>query len=460
MAPASASTPPVDRTRPPAPGLLPPFRFPGFLHRRLDNGLEVLAARASDVPLISLEVVLPAGAHLDPPGREGLATLTAGLVDEGTERRDALEVAAAMERLGGSLFTGADWDVVYLAAGLLARDWREGLALLVELLTQPTFPQREVERLRQQRLAELLRRSRDPSTVADETLARVIYDGTAYGGTLVGTRQSVEGFSREDFTAFFARHYGLDGAAVIAVGDLDPDEILAAVDASLGRLPGGSKAPPPAVDPRPLPGTVVHVVDRPGAAQTELRLGHAGIARTDPRYAPAVLMNTILGGKFTSRINLSLRERHGYTYGATSRFFARRGPGPFVVDAAVATESAGVAAREVVHELSRLRDEPVTEVELRETASYLIGVFPYTVQTIGEVTRRLETVAIYGLEDDCFDRYLERLATVTAEEIREVARELLHPDRLAIVAVGPAQELAPQFEAMGNVTVVTQAAKG
>lgn len=449
-----AAAAPVDRTRPPAPGPLLPFRFPKFLRHRLGNGLEVLAARCADVPLISLEVVLPAGAQLDPPGREGLATLTAGLLDEGTEERTALEIAAAMERLGGSLLSGADWDVAYLVAGLLAHHWREGLALLVDVLARPTFPPREVERLRRQRLAELLRRSHDPSAVADETLARVVYDGTPYGGSLLGNRGSVEGFSREDFVAVFARHYGVDGAAVIAVGDLAPEELLAAVDSALGGLPAGDKVEPPAIAARPLPGTVVHLVDRPGAVQTELRVGHAGIARTHPRYTPAVVMNAILGGKFTSRINLNLRERHGFTYGATSRFFARSGPGPFVVNAAVATESAGAAAREIVKELARLREEPVTPGELAETASYLIGVFPYTVQTIGEVAKRLETIAIHALEDDHFDRYLERVATVDAEEIQEVARELLHPDRLAIVAVGPAEDLEPQFAGMGEVTVV------
>jgi zinc protease len=414
----------------------------------------VLAARTSDVPLLSLEVVLPAGAQLDLPGREGLATLTASLVDEGTEALSAMDIAAVVERLGGTLFSGADWDVAYLGAGLLAKDWKEGFALLVEVLTGPAFPPREVERLRQQRLAEILRRSHDPSVVADETLAQAIYDGTPYGGPLVGTRASVEGLRREDCATFFDRHYGLDGAAVIAVGDLAPEELLAAVDRALGSLPPGAQVEPPPIEPRPLAGTVVHIVDRPGAAQTELRVGHAGISRTDPRYTPAVVMNTILGGKFTSRINLSLRERHAFTYGASSRFYARRGPGPFVVTAAVATESAGTAAREVIQELRRLRDEPVTATELSETASYLVGVFPYTVQTIGDVARRLETIAIHALPDDDYDRYLERLGTVSAGEIQEVARELLQPDHLAIVAVGPAQELAPQFAGMGEVKVV------
>jgi len=442
----------LDRSTPPPAGRIRPFHFPPFLRRRLPNGLEVLAARQAGVPLVSLDLVVPAGGQHDPAGRAGLATLTASVIDEGTRRRSAMEIAADVERLGGYLATGADWDEGYLGTGLLARDWQAGVELLAEVLGEPTFPEEEIERLRRQRSGEIVRRSQDPSTLADEKLSQVIYQGTPYANPLIGTAETVELLDRESLVGFYRRHYTLRGAALIAVGDLDPEEILGAAEAAFG---GGDAAAPaaPEIVPAPLDGISIHVVDRSGASQTELRLGHAGVSRRDPDYIPAVVLNSLFGGKFTSRINLSLRERHGYTYGASSRFVARLQPGPFIVDAAVSTAAAGAAAREVLAELRRIREDLVDEAEMEETRSYILGVFPYTFQTIGDFAKRLETLALYGLPNDYYDTYQERLAAMRREEILETARRHLHPERIAVVAVGPADTLVPQFEGLGTVTV-------
>ncbi|HVR98428.1 MAG TPA: pitrilysin family protein [Thermoanaerobaculia bacterium] len=445
----------IDRSAPPPPGEVRPFRFPDFQRTQLRNGLIVYAARLQGPPLISLEMEFPAGGQNDPGDRGGLATLTASLIDEGTERRGALEIAAQVERIGGYLTTGADWDVGYLAVGCLSQHLPESLDLLAEVVTSPTFPEEEIERLRRQRLAELLRRSQDPSFLADERLAREIYRGTVYAHSLLGDEESVSAISRPEVLAFYRRRYRLHGASLIAVGDLDPEGIVRQVEEAFGEgdRSAGEEPRVPEIRPQPFPGVAVHIVDRPGAAQTELRLGHMGISRNDPDYIPLLTLNALLGGKFTSRINLNLRERHGYTYGAFSRFVGRLGPGPFVVNAAVATEVAGAATCEALGELRRIREEPVEPAELEETLSYMIGVFPYTLQTIGDLAKRLETLATYGLPDDYFNRYLERLARVTREELLEVAQRHLHPDRIAVVAVGPAETLEPQLESLGPVTV-------
>jgi len=204
---------------------------------------------------------------------------------------------------------------------------------------------------------------------------------------------------------------------------------------------------------RPLDEIEIHVFDRPEAAQTELRIGHVGVPRDHPERAPLILLNTILGGKFTSRINLNLRERHGYTYGARSAFVDRIGRGPFVVSAAVETESTAAAAGEILSELRRLREERVSQEELEETKSYVLGVFPYTLQTLQGIHDRLEDIVLYGLPDDYFDTFPERLREVSAEHIQVAARSHLHPDRAAIVAVGPAAEVAPQLETLGFVQI-------
>ncbi|HKI01314.1 MAG TPA: pitrilysin family protein [Thermoanaerobaculia bacterium] len=448
-----AARPPVDRSAPPPPSEIRPFRFPSFLRSRLPNGLKVAAARLPDVPLVSLEMVTPAGGQFDPAGQEGIAALAAALLDEGTARRSAIEIAATAERLGGYITTGADWDVGFLATGLLADHRPAGIELLAEIASSPTFPEAEIDRLRRQRLAEILRRSQDPSALADDRFSREVFRGTAYAHRLVGEEESLARLDRDTLRAFYQSHYGLDGSVLIGVGDFDPEELLREAERAFA---GGPVAPPPVrpeVRPPHLAGISVHIVDRPGAAQTELRLGHAGVARTHPDYIPLVVLNTLLGGKFTSRINMNLRERHGYTYGASSRFVARMGPGPFLVNAAVATESTGAAAREVLHELRLIREGLVEPEELDETQTYMIGVFPYTMQTIGDVAKRLETLTLFDFPDDYYMRYLERIAGVTREEILEMARRHIDPERIVVVAVGPADVLEPQFEGVGAVTV-------
>jgi zinc protease len=320
------------------------------------------------------------------------------------------------------------------------------------VVREPTFPEKEIERLRKQRLAEILRRSQDPATAAEERLNRVIYQGTPYANPLVGSEETLRALDREALLGFYGRHYTLRGAVLIAVGDLDPEEIVREAEAALA---GADPEPPaaPEILPAPLQGISVHVVDRPGSTQTELRLGHSGVNRSDPDYIPLIVLNSLLGGKFTSRINMNLRERHGYTYGASTRFVARLQAGPFVVDAAVSTESTGAAAREVLSELRRIREDLVEPAELEETRSYIRGVFPYTFQTISDFAKRLETLALYGLPDDYYQIYQERLLALTREEILEAARRHIHPDHIALVAVGPADTLVAQLEGLGPVTV-------
>lgn len=447
----------VDRSRPPVPGAVEPYAFPAFTRRVLPGGLQVLPVPMDVAPLVSLELVFPAGAGHDPPAGAGLATLVSGLVDEGTEERSALEIASAVERLGGRLETGADWNVATVAVRLLSESLEEGVRLLAEIALRPTFPEEEVERARRNRLTDLLRRRDRPAILASDHFSRLVYDGTPYGRPLSGLPDHVRRVSRDDVRAYFRRHYRLADAILIGAGDLDPDRLAAAAEDAFGEAPAPEVVPAPALAPPPAPGVRVRIVDRPGAAQTELRLGHAGVPRTHPDWTALAVLNTLLGGKFTSRINLNLRERHGYTYGASSRVSPRLGPGPFTVTAAVANPAAGAAAREMLAEIERLRSDPVEPDELRDTMSYVQGVFPYTLQTVDGVLYHLETLAIYGLPDDYYapERYLERLEAVTREEVLRVAREHLHPEQAAIVAVGPAAELAPQLTRLGELEIVS-----
>ncbi len=448
-----SSTPLLDRSQPPAGGAPPGFPFPAFRRSQLANGLQILAARLPRVPLVTLEILSPAGGQYDELGLPGLAALHGDLLDEGTAERSALAIAGRVEALGGSIVSGAGWNVAYVETALLSRHLAPGLELLAEIVRSPSFEQGEIDRLRHERQTEILRRQGQPSFLAQDAFAAAVYLGTIYGQPLIGTAESLERVTRERLVGFYRRHLLPAGSTLIAVGDLAVEELHDLAEEHLGGWPAGSAPEPPAIVPLPLSGVEVHIVDRPESAQTQLQVGHAGVPRNHDDFHALMLLNAIYGGKFTSRLNLILRERHGCTYSVQSYFTHRQGPGPFVIRTAVATDFAGTAVHEIVGELQRIREQPITEEELTETQDYLVGVFPYTLQTVGDLAKRLENIAIFDLSDDHYQHYPALLNRITREEILRATREHLHPDRLAIVAVGPAAELAPQLEDLGTVRV-------
>lgn len=443
----------VDRTRPPAPGALRPFEFPAFTRERLATGLELVLAPRAEVPLVEVLLQLPAGGDRNPLERPGLSALTASLVDEGTARRAGPEIAAAIERLGGDLATRADWNSADIEIGLLARDLDSGLELAAELAREPVFPEHELERLRQQALAELLRRRDQPAVLAEEALSAALYPGTPYGALILGDESSMAAIDRDEVRSFHAGFYRPRGGSLVVVGDFDPAAARRRIEAVFGDW---SREPPvdaPEIAAVATSGRRVVIVDRPTGAQTELRVVQTGVPRTHPDRTRLGLLNALLGGKFTSRLNLNLRERHGYTYGVNSRFVDRRGPGPFVVSTAVANPVAGAATREILAELERIRREPVAPEELEETRSYIVGVFPYTLQTTSAILSRLAELALWGFPDDHYERALAEIRATSAEDVLDLARRHLAPDRVTIVAVGPAGELEPQLAELGEVEV-------
>ena len=438
----------VDRTKAPQAARVHVPKFPAFLRHRLPCGLTVVAARLPRVPLVTMELVLHGGAQHDPKDRHGLATLAAGMLDEGTARRDMTTLAASVERAGSYLTSSANWDASFVQTGGLAAHWRDGLATLAEVALEPTFPAAELERLRRQRQAELTARRDQPDALAEEHFTRLVFGGTPYDHVLSGDLESLEAMTRDDVTSFYSAHLAADGAALVAAGDLDPEAIVRVAGEIFGHWPAAARHAPPSVEPKTPEGVSIRLVDRPQAAQTELRIGHAGISRLDPDRSVLRVLNSILGGKFTSRINLNLRERHGYTYGAFSRFAERFGRGPFVVSCAVASEHAGAATRGA-GQLSRLR-EPVSD-EGWTTRAAIYSASSLRLADRGRPGRQARDLVVYGLDDDDFERHLRSMMTVTKEDIQAAARRRLHPEQAYVVAVGPEAELAPQFDGMGTI---------
>lgn len=441
---------PLSRREPPAAGRLRPFEFPAVTRERLDNGLSLLHARHGDLPLVTLSLVLNAGGTQEPAERAGLAWLTGHALASGTTSRDADALAWAIESLGLHLETHSGWDAAFVRLTVPTERLDEGVALFADVVRNPVFPDGEVTRLREQQLAGIIQRRKQPGTLAGDVAARTIFTpDVPYSRPLIGTTTSVSELGRDDVAAYYKARYVSGGTTLIVVGDIDRAAARALAERTLGDWRGG------AVERRDYPasgaleGRVVVVVDRPGAVQSEIRLGDVGVARSTPDYFPLVVMNTVLGGSFTSRLNMNLREKHGFTYGVRSAFTMRRRPGPFLVQTAVANDVTGRAVQEMLAEIERLRAHGVTEDELSSARDYLAGVLPLQLQTTAQLAARLDDIVAYDLPLDWFRSYRSRIAEVDADDVHRVAREHVRPERFATVVVGCAEEVVPQLEQLG-----------
>jgi len=445
----------LDRSRAPAPGPLRPFHFPRVHRRALSSGLQVLVAESRSLPVVSMGVSLPVSGLDEDEDRAGVAALTADLLDSGAAGRSGLEIATELEGLGVLEDTGASWDSTYVGFTSLRARVEPAARILADLLLRPDFPEAELDRVRAQRLAGIAQRRADPGLLANEAALRFIFaPGSPYARPLSGTTRSLEGMTRSDVRDFHAARYLPAGATLIVAGDLGADEAVEIAEATLGDWAGGPEpAPIPLVEPRADAPRIV-LVDRPGAVQSELRVGHVGISRTHPDYFPVTVMNQILGGAFSSRLNMSLRERHGYTYGLHSSFTTRRYPGPFLISTAVQSGATAASLREIFGEVRAIREAPVTPAELDDVRSYLAGVFPLRLETTVGVASRLSQIAVYGLPDDYFDGYRDRILEVTADDVLRAAREHLDPEGLVAVVVGDAGTLKEPLEEFGTVRVL------
>lgn len=440
----------IDRTRVPEPGEVVAFEFPAVQRRGLDNGLALLTARHGQFPLVTAVLVLDAGAAGEPADKAGLAHLTANALEAGTRSRSGEELAWALERLGVEFTAEASWDAVSLAITVPRQRLEPALELFAEIVRQPAFPEDEIARLRDEQLASILQRQKEPRALANDMAARFIFDpDVPYARPLIGLQTSVAGLTRDDVDAYYRANFQPAGGTLIMVGDIDPDAAAALAERHFGDW---AAAPRRAVDfhvRRRVEKTTIFVVDRPDAVQSEIRIGDVGVPRHHEDYFPLLVMNCILGGAFTSRLNLSLRERHGFTYGVRSGFAFRRQPGPFIIQVAVATDVTAPAVREALREVNALREHGATPDEVSAARDYLAGILPLELQTTEQLAARLADLAVFSLPDDYFQHYPARIAAVDADDVRRVANEHLRPDRLAIVVVGDAQRVAPELEALG-----------
>jgi zinc protease len=431
--------------RPPATAPRP-YRFPDFTRERLPNGLTLWLVPLPERELVSVQLLTDAGAAAEDEPHGGVAALTAQLLVTGTQRLDAAAFAETTERLGIEVSSESSWDSARAGFVSLGEHLDEGLALLAEMLRTPRLDEREFDRLKAERLNDILQSRADPGRLADESYIRELFaDGVPYGRLAAGAPETVRALSIDDARGFHESRYAPAGAHVIISGAFDREAAVAAVQRLFGDW-AGSGSGHRTIDPETRSGRRVVVVDRPGSVQTELRVGHIGIDRHHPRYFPATVMAALLGGVFGSRLNLRLREELGYTYGARCSFDPRRAAGPFTATAAVHTEVTADATRELLGQLERIRDEPPNETELAEVRDFIVGVFPLRFETTAGIAAAIEPLAVYELPDDYWQTYRQNVESVTADDVRSVALDLVRPDDALILMAGDASRIRDDVE--------------
>ena len=437
----------------PAPKADPSFRLPQVQRRKLSNGLEVLIVEQHEVPVVNMNLVLRTGAAADPMDRAGLASLTAALIDEGTKTRSALDVSNQLAAIGARLSTGSDFDSSNINLLTLSKHLDRALEIYSDVLTNPSFPESELELQRKSRMAAFMQRRDDANAVASIVYASLLFGRNhPYGHSVQGDEVSVKAMANEDVRRFYETYYRPNNAALIVAGDVTPATLMPKLEKAFagwkrGEVPAVNISAPPARDKSTL-----YIVDKPGAAQSVLMIGQVGQPRSTPDYFPLLVMNTLLGGQFTSRVNMNLREEKGYTYGARTAFDYRRSAGPFMATAGVQTAVTKESVFEFLKELRGVRGErPVTSAELEFSKQAIIRGYPRGFETPEQIANRLTDIVLYNLPDDYFNNYIANVRKVSVADLNRVANRYLDPSRMAILVVGDRKVIEPGLRSLTDV---------
>jgi zinc protease len=452
-----AAQQPPDRSKVPALGAAPQLKLPAIQKRVLSNGVPVWVVEAHEVPLAQITLLVKAGGSDDPAGKFGLASLTAAMLDEGAGTRSALEIADEIDFLGAELGASGSFDASAVRLGVPVARLGAALTVMADVALRPTFPDAELQRLRTERLTELLQARDDAGSVAAMAFARLLYGPShRYGTSAVGTPTSIKSLTASDLKAFHAATFQPANATLIAVGDITADSIVPQLEKHFGSWRAGATPPSrPTVPAAPQPAQrQITIVDMPGAEQSQVRIGWVGVPRSSPDYFTLQVLNTILGGSFTSRLNQNLREEHGYSYGASSRFDMRLSAGPFFAGAGVQTDKTAEALREFFTELTEI-GKPIPVDELNKATNYIAFGFPSNFETISDFSAQLEQLIVYGLPESYYADYVKNLQAVTAEAVQKAAATYIQPQRFLVVVVGDRKVIETGIRALNLGTVRT-----
>ncbi len=430
----------VDRATKPAEGPEPSFDPPSIQRAELSNGLELLVVEDHSLPLVQTTMELKSGWAADPVDRPGVASMAADMLNEGTKNRTVLEINDEVQRLGANLGTNSTFDGTTVSLNILKKNLDAGLELMSDVVLNPTFPEDELERLRENYLGRIQQESKQPFTAAFKTFLRKLYGpdhpyGQPYTGH--GTEQSVNAITRDDLVTFYENNFYPNNAAVVMVGDITLEEATQKLEKAFKGWAPGTVAASEVPEPEPLQSTKICIVDKPGAAQSVIIAGHLGVKRNNPDWMAINVMNNVFGGQFTSRLNMNLREDKGYTYGASAFFSSRKGVGPFIAYAQVQSEVTKESVTEIINELRDITTiRPLTDDEVMNSKNNLIKSFPSEFDTYNGIAGELVQMVRFNLPPSEWETYVERVESIDGATATQAAKDYLHPDQLLIVVVG------------------------
>jgi zinc protease len=446
---APAEAPPTSkepwRNEVPKPGPTSTASLPAARSFRLPNGLTVYWIESHALPIVAGQLVVRSGSAADPEGLPGLAAFTAAMLDEGTKTRDALAIASQLEGLGANLTTGSNVDGSFVTFDVLKPNAEQALAIVSDVTLGPTFPEKDVERVRGDRLTSLLQQRDSPFQIAFRVMYPALYGpGHPYGHVPLGTEEALKKITRDDIAGFYRSSYSPTNAALVLAGDLTEAEARRLATQAFGSWSGQAVAAPAPPPPTSIPERVV-LVDMAGAPQTAVGIVQLGVKRSDPDFERLNVMNTILGGLFSSRVNLNLREKHGYTYGAFSSLVETRGVGPLFVGSAVRADVTGASVREMLSEAQGMTLAEVTPDELALAKDSIARSLPALFETTRSAVGTVGSLFLFELPPDYYAGLPGRLASMTAAEVFAATKRHLVPDRMLVVAVGDRAQAEPQI---------------
>jgi zinc protease len=440
----------LDRTKRPAGKNAPALKLPQIQKAMLSNEMQVWLVERHQLPLVAFNLVLHAGSDQDPLSQPGIASMTADVLDEGTTSKDALQISEEIESIGASFGVGSSWDASFLSLNCLSKFMAKGLDVFADVLINPTFPQKEFDRLQKQRITSLMQQKDQATAIANNAFSRIIYGSNhPYGANPSGTEASVKGMTVADLQKFYKSYYKPNNATLIIVGDTKLSEVIQLLEKALGGWMKGDVPPSAVPEPSPIEKTGIYLVDKPAAPQSEIRIGYPALARSTPDFFAVSVMNRMLGGQFMSRINLNLREKRGFTYGARSGFNFLKGKGPFSASAGVHSAKTDSSVQEFLYEIKLMHDKGITAEELEFVKKGLIGNFALNFETSGQIAGALQSIILYGLPDNYFDNYLQNIESVTVQDVQRVAAKYLDTSKMAVVVVGDVTAIKSGLEALG-----------
>lgn len=449
----------VDPTKPPMLGPPPSLTVPPIATRQLANGLKIVVVEQHELPLADVILQMRTGGEADPAGKPGTAALTASMLLEGTTSRTALQIADQQAFLGVGMGASSGWEQSAVSLHAPTAQLDSALALLADVALHPAFPVADLERVRKARLTSLQQQRDRGPVIADRAYAAALYGSdNPYGRPLAGTEASIASVTRDELLRFYTTYYRPNNATLLVVGDVNADDVARRAEAIFGKWARAEVPATITANARGANATTLVLIDKPGAAQSSFRIGGIGAARSTNDYFALQVLNTLLGGSFSSRLNQNLREARGYTYGASSGFSLRRSAGPFTASAEVVSAKTDSALIEFMKELRSIRDT-VPSAELERAKRYLQLGLPEDFETTRSIAGQFLPLLTYDIPLEFYNSAVQRIAAVTQADVQRVARQYIDPSKLTLVIVGDRKTIEPGLRALNPGDIVIRDAR-